>query len=124
MRIILLLNTLLLTSCITTNNYSGDSAPENKDSKARLCKHIQTREYNPSGHEKNRKATYIRYDEFSTRQENQIKTIKELQNLIKDVPEADRATIIKSFLAKISEKQSKGGSRDYCSIKWTEKRKP
>ena len=100
---------------------------EDDSSQLRLCKHTAQREYNPSGHEKNRNAVYIRYDNRVAILSKLHSIIAELRGLIenKQVSKENRDNIARSLvsLSKQATNIPFEKKRDYCPIKFVKEKK-
>ncbi len=117
---------LPVVSCKTGQSITQESPaqarPADGTTQLRLCRHVQTREYNPSGHEKQRTATYIRYDERAALLAKLHGIIKELRRIVenKSVPQKERTALTNSLtdISKSIIAENKGKDNDYCPLQW------
>ena len=133
--------TVVLLLCLSLGFMSCASTPppvrqetlqsvevEDDSTQLRLCKHTAQREYNPSGHEKNRNSVYIRYDNRVAILSKLYRIIAELRGIIesKEVSKENRNSIAKSLvsLSKQATDIPFEKQRDYCPIKFIKGGKP
>ena len=92
------------------------------DGQLKLCKHTEEREYNPSGHVKSRKATYIRYDNRIPILKNFYDVIKVLRSLIENekISKAKSEELVQSLvsMSKSVANMPKENKNDYCPIQY------
>lgn len=103
------------------------SIADDETGQLRLCKHTAQREYNLSGHEKNRESIYIRYD-------NRVAILSKLSNIIlelrgivenKSVSKENKNKIVSSIasLSTQAKDTSLGKEKDFCPIKFPDNKK-
>ncbi len=106
---------------VKKKSHLSTTASHEENSQLRLCRHKEEREYNPSGHEKNRKATYIRYDNRVAILSKLHDILKELSSLVenKNISKENRTDLSKSIvsLAKQAETIPVENKSDYCPIR-------